>query len=112
MKNTKLFFSFLTTLFILLQLFICNKVESFDFEIRQFGPSVGGSNSGISQRSLFVDNTENNSEDNAGFLGNSLSVSGRRRLIQPPPLKRSFGGRGQRILVGNDWPILMSPSRA
>ncbi|KAL7070023.1 hypothetical protein ACQ4LE_011198 [Meloidogyne hapla] len=109
--NTK-FFSFqkllftITTLFTILQLFVC-KVESFDYEIRQFGPSSIGSNSGIAQRSLFVD-TETNSDDNAGFLG-GLPVSSRRRLIQPPPLKRSLGiNRGQRILVGNDWPILLT----
>ncbi|KAF7638873.1 hypothetical protein Mgra_00001682 [Meloidogyne graminicola] len=74
--------NFVLTIIFLIQLFT---VQSFDYEIRQFGPSQNNI-PGISQRSLFVD-SEINSEDNAGFLGNL--PSGRRRLIQPPPLKRN-----------------------
>ena len=64
--------------------------NAFEFDVpsdpaRQFGPSQGGG-SAASQRVLFADPDAN--EDNAGFVG-GLPVSARRRLIQPPPLKRA-----------------------
>ena len=89
--------------------------RAFEFDIpsdaaRQFGPSAQG----VGQRGalLFAD-PETNLEvrtleviqikaflqDNAGFVG-GMPVSARRRLIQPPPLKRSAGPlRAERM----DW---------